>query len=155
MGLPKVRRRVNNNHRNRTIEARKLTCGAVMILPKSVTEQASVFDVLELITSNNWDHLYVVNNENVPLGRVHAVDVLKLVARKTVNRDVAWMHTIPATRLVQQPPLQISMETPLLKAAALLLAHDLNQLAVIDNEGALVGVVSHSVISRHLPKFLL
>ena len=155
MGLPKIMRRANNKHRNRIVDARKLTCESVMILPKSVTEKASVFDVLELITSNNWDHLYIVDYDNVPLGRVHAVDILKLVAKKAVNRDVAWMHTSPATQLIQQPPLQISMETPLLKAAALLLAHDLNQLAVIDYDGGLVGVVSHSVISRHLPKFLL
>ena len=40
-------------------------------------------------------------------------------------------------------------------AAALLLTHDLNQIAVVDDEGGLVGMVSNAVVARHLPRFLL
>jgi CBS-domain-containing membrane protein len=45
--------------------------------------------------------------------------------------------------------------TPLLKAAALMLTHDLNQLAVTDSEGSIVGSVSPSTVARHLPRFIL
>ena len=91
----------------------------------------------------------------MPIGRIHAVDILKLVARKTVNRDVAWMHAIPARQLVSQETMTMRESTPLLKAAALMLTHDLNQLAVTNMEGQIIGTVSHSVVARNLPKFVL
>ena len=42
-------------------------------------------DVLDDLTQNNWDHVFVVNNEGVPTGRIHAVDVLKIIAKKNVE----------------------------------------------------------------------
>ncbi len=134
---------------------RSLTCGQVMSFPHVIGKNASVADALDIITSREWDHVFIVNSERVPIGRIHAVDILKLVARKTVNRDVAWMHTIPAKQLVTQETMTMKESTPLLKAAALMLTHDLNQLAVTNNQGQIVGTVSHSVVARNLPKFIL
>ena len=111
--------------------------------------------VLETLTQNNWDHIFIVDHESVPLGRLHAVDLLKLIARKTVNRDIAWMHSIPAQQLLNHPPLTVREETPLLKAGALMLTHDLNQLGVVDSEGALVGVVGHNTLAKVVPRFVL
>ena len=88
-------------------------------------------------------------------GRIHAVDVLKIIARKTVNRDIAWMHGIPAQQLVNQPPITVNVDTPLLKAGALMIAHDLNQIGVVDSRGALIGVVGHNTMARKMPKFIL
>ena len=87
---------------SRSKSVRSLTCGQVMSSPHVIGENASVADALDVITSRDWDHVFIVNSERVPIGRIHAVDILKLVARKTVNRDVAWMHTIPAKQLVTQ-----------------------------------------------------
>ena len=36
-----------------------------------------------------------------------------------------------------------------------MLTHDLNQLPVVDDDGALVGVVGHNTVARHIPKFVL
>ena len=83
------------------------------------------------------------------------MDVLKIIARKKVNRDIAWMHGIPAQQLVSLPPITVNMDTPLLKAGALMLAHDLNQIGVVNHDGALVGVVGHNTMARHMPKFIL
>ena len=47
---------------------------------------ASMVDVIDDLTSNNWDHVFVINHEGAPQGRIHAVDVLKIIARKKVNR---------------------------------------------------------------------
>ncbi len=126
-----------------------------MSSPNVLGRDASVADALDRITRMNWDHLFIVNTERVPIGRIHAVDVLKVIARKTVNRDIAWMHTIPARQLITQKSFTMKENTPLLKAAALMLTHDLNQLAVTDNEGAIVGTVSPSTVARHLPRFIL
>ena len=54
-------------------------------------------------------------------------------------------------------PKETKSELPpkLLKAAALMLANDINQLAVVDSEGSIVGVVSHSTVARILPRFIL
>ena len=103
----------------------------------------------------NWDHVFIVDENGVPMGRIHAVDLLKMVAKKTVNRDVAWMHSIPAQQALVHPPLTVRTSTPLLKAGALMLTHDLNQLGVVDDDGVLVGFVGHSTVARVLPRFLL
>lgn len=134
---------------------RKLTCGTVMSRPHFVYDDASVFDVLEKITNNGWDHIFILNDDGVPMGRIHAVDVLKLIARKTVNRSIAWMYAIPAIQLVNIPPLCVSIRTPLLKAGALMLTHDLNQIGILDEEGALVGVVGHNTMAKFLPRYIL
>jgi len=126
-----------------------------MDVPHIIGKNASVADALDMITSRDWDHIFIVNSERVPIGRIHAVDILKLVAKKTVNRDIAWMHAIPARQLVTQETMTMKESTPLLKAAALMLTHDLNQLAVTNRQGQIVGTVSHSVVARNLPRFIL
>ena len=65
-----------------------------MSTPQIIGRDASVADAIDMITTREWDHIFIVNSERVPIGRIHAVDILKLVARKTVNRDIAWMHGI-------------------------------------------------------------
>ena len=65
------------------------------------------------------------------------------------------MHGVPAGQILTNPPLTVKETTPLLKAAVLMLTHDLNQLPVVDEDGALVGVVGYKTIARHIPKFIL
>ena len=112
-------------------------------------------DVLDDLTQNDWDHVFVVNKEGVPMGRIHAVDMLKIVAKKNVERSVAWMLSVPAKQLINLPPLTVKTNTPLLKAGALMLTHDLNQIAVVNADGVLVGVVGHKTMAKHLPRFIL
>ena len=146
---------LNPARRNGAKSIRSLTCGQVMSVPNVLGKDASVADALDRITKMDWDHLFIVNSERVPIGRIHAVDVLKLIARKSVNRDIAWMHAIPARQLITQNTFTMRQNTPLLKAAALMLTHDLNQLAVTDSEGSIVGSVSPSTVARYLPRFIL
>ena len=141
--------------KQRAETARSLTCGETLLEAHWVWFDASMVDVIDDLTSNNWDHVFVINHEGAPQGRIHAVDVLKIIARKKVNRDIAWMHSIPAQQLVNLPPITVNMDTPLLKAGALMLAHDLNQIGVVNHDGALVGVVGHNTMARHMPKFIL
>ena len=115
----------------------------------------SMATVLDVLVKHDWDHVFIVENDGVPMGRIHAVDLLKMVAKKTVNRDIAWMHSIPAQQVLTHPPLTVRANTPLLKAGALMLTHDLNQIGVVDDEGALIGVVGHNTVARVLPRFLL
>jgi len=139
----------------RSATARSLTCGETMTQAHWIWDDSSMVEVIEHLTENNWDHIFVINNEGAPQGRIHAVDVLKIIARKTVNREIAWMHGIPAQQLVNQPPITVTESTPLLKAGALMLAHDLNQVGVVDRNGALIGVVGHNTMARKMPKFIL
>ena len=153
------RRKSSNGVRKQSgknrLDVRKVTCEEVMKKPRAVRYTASMADVLEAMTMKELDHLFIVNRDGVPMGRIHAIDVLKLISRKTVNRSIAWMHGIEAKQLVNLPPLTVRLETPLLKAGALMLTHDLNQIAVVNDDGVLAGVISHSTIARHLPKFVL
>ncbi len=141
--------------KERSMLARSVTCGETMIEAHTLFAMDSVAEVLEQITQNNWDHVFIINEDGVPMGRIHAVDILKLIARKTVNRSVAWMHAVPAQQLVNVPPMTVRKNTPLLKAGALMLAHDLNQIAVVDDDGILIGVVGHHTMARHMPKFII
>ena len=134
---------------------RGVTCGSVMQHANALLNSDSVATVLDVLTKQNWDHVFIVDENGVPMGRIHAVDLLKMVAKKTVNRDVAWMHSIPAQQALVHPPLTVRTSTPLLKAGALMLTHDLNQLGVVDDDGVLVGFVGHSTVARVLPRFLL
>ena len=123
--------------------------------PHLLNATDSMATVLDMLTKRELDHMFIVDEEGAPLGRIHAVDLLKMIARKTVNRDIAWMHSIPAQQILTHPPLTVRTSTPLLKAGALMLTHDLNQLGVVNDEGALVGVVGHSTLARVLPRFIL
>ena len=139
----------------RSKRVREITCRETMSDANWVFSNDTMADVLDDLTQNNWDHVFVVNKEGVPTGRIHAVDVLKIIARKNVERSVAWMLSVPAQQLVNLPPITVRTNTPLLKAGALMLTHDLNQIAVVNNDGVLVGVVGHNTMAKHLPRFIL
>lgn len=141
--------------RPRAQDVRRLTCGEVMDKPRMLGHEATVSRVIHVMTEREWDHIFLVDDVRVPVGRVHAVDLLKMVDRKRVNRSTAWAEAVPALQCVSHPPLAVKTSTPLLKAAVLMLTHDLNQLAVTDDEGALVGAVSHANVARHLPRYIL
>ena len=134
---------------------RGITCRETMTNANWVFANDTMADVLDDLTQNNWDHVFVVNKEGVPMGRIHAVDVLKIVAKKNVERSVAWMLSVPAKQLITLPPLTVKSNTPLLKAGALLLTHGLTQVAVVNQEGVLVGVVGHKTMAKVLPRFIL
>lgn len=139
----------------RSKRVREITCRETMSDANWVFSNDTMADVLDDLTQNNWDHVFVVNNEGVPTGRIHAVDVLKIIAKKNVERSVAWMLSVPAQQLVNLPPITVRTTTPLLKAGALMLTHDLNQIAVVNNDGVIVGVVGHNTMAKHLPRFIL
>ena len=139
----------------RSKRVREITCRETMSDANWVFSNDTMADVLDDLTQNNWDHVFVVNKEGVPTGRIHAVDVLKIIARKNVERSVAWMLSVPAQQLVNLPPITVRTNTPLLKAGALMLTHDLNQIAVVNSDGVLVGVVGHNTMAKHLPRFIL
>ncbi|MAK20042.1 MAG: hypothetical protein CMA05_01880 [Euryarchaeota archaeon] len=139
----------------RSKAVRGITCRETMTDANWVFANDTMADVLDDLTQNNWDHVFVVNKEGVPMGRIHAVDVLKIVAKKNVERSVAWMLSVPAKQLINLPPLTVKSNTPLLKAGALMLTHDLNQIAVVNQEGVLVGVVGHKTMAKILPRFIL
>ena len=139
----------------RSTRVREITCRETMSDANWVFSNDTMADVLDDLTQNNWDHVFVVNKDGVPTGRIHAVDVLKIIAKKNVERSVAWMLSVPAQQLVNLPPITVRTNTPLLKAGALMLTHDLNQIAVVNSDGVLVGVVGHNTMAKHLPRFIL
>lgn len=145
----------NMTPQERSKAVRSISCRETMTDANWVFANDTMADVLDDLTQNNWDHVFVVNKEGVPMGRIHAVDVLKIVAKKNVERSVAWMLSVPAKQLINLPPLTVKSNTPLLKAGALMLTHDLNQVAVVNQQGVLVGVVGHKTMAKNLPRFIL
>ena len=150
-----VKKPEKSSTQDRSKLIRAITCRDTMVEANWVFANDTMADVLDDLTQNDWDHVFVVNREGVPMGRIHAVDMLKIVAKKNVERSVAWMLSVPAKQLINLPPLTVKSSTPLLEAGALMLTHDLNQLAVVNNDGVLVGVVGHNTMAKHLPRFIL
>ena len=160
MSRSKMKKSSRNKQENlspqeRSKLVRSITCRETMADANWVFGSDTMADVLDDLTQNDWDHVFVVNKEGVPMGRIHAVDMLKIVAKKNVERSVAWMLSVPAKQLINLPPLTVKTNTPLLKAGALMLTHDLNQIAVVNADGVLVGVVGHKTMAKHLPRFIL
>ncbi|MDA8545155.1 CBS domain-containing protein [Candidatus Poseidoniales archaeon] len=160
MSRTKMRKTVRDKLENMTPQerskaVRSISCRETMTNANWVFANDTMADVLDDLTQNNWDHVFVVNKEGVPMGRIHAVDVLKIVAKKNVERSVAWMLSVPAKQLINLPPLTVKSNTPLLKAGALMLTHDLNQVAVVNQQGVLIGVVGHKTMAKNLPRFIL
>lgn len=145
----------NMTPQERSKAVRSISCRETMTDANWVFANDTMADVLDDLTQNNWDHVFVVNKEGVPMGRIHAVDVLKIVAKKNVERSVAWMLSVPAKQLINLPPLTVKSNTPLLKAGALMLTLDLNQVAVVNQQGVLIGVVGHKTMAKNLPRFIL
>ena len=155
-----TRKKTNPEHSSKSSkriaqEIRKLTCGKVMLPAHEVDEMTSIDEVVRIIATKDWDHVMITDDRGSLVGRVHAVDLLKLIMNKRINRDLYWMEAVPIRQAVTQPPLQVKTSTPLMVAATLMLTHDLNQIAITDSNGSLVGHVSHAVVARHLPRFLL
>ncbi|MBL6732021.1 MAG: CBS domain-containing protein [Candidatus Poseidoniaceae archaeon] len=160
MSRTKMRKTVRDKLENMTPQerskaVRSISCRETMTDANWVFANDTMADVLDDLTQNNWDHVFVVNKEGVPMGRIHAVDVLKIVAKKNVERSVAWMLSVPAKQLINLPPLTVKSNTPLLKAGALMLTLDLNQVAVVNQQGVLIGVVGHKTMAKNLPRFIL
>ncbi|MDP6906942.1 MAG: CBS domain-containing protein [Candidatus Thalassarchaeaceae archaeon] len=155
--LPKKRidSKLRQQSSSRSQAARNLRCSEVMEEPRIIKATSSVSMVIHHVTENEWDHVFLIDENKLPVGRIHAVDLLKMVDLKRVNRDMVWAEAIPATQCVSQPPLSVKENTPLLKATVLMLTHDLNQLAVVDFEGAIVGTITPSIVARHLPRYIL
>ena len=160
MGLLKSKKQNEQMPLKRSAESaarqiRKLTCGQVMLAAHEVNEMDSMDRVIRTMIAKDWDHVMVTDDRGSLVGRVHAVDMLKLIGRNRINRELHWMESVPISQAVTLPPLQVYSTTPLMVAATLMLTNDLNQIAVVDEDRGLVGMVSNAVVARHLPRYLL
>jgi len=133
----------------------KLTCGQVMHAARKVNEMDSMDSVISTMIAKDWDHVMITDELDSLVGRVHAVDMLKLIARNRINRELDWMESVPISQAVTLPAQHVYTHTPLMVAATLLLTNDLNQIAVVDDYGSLVGMVSNADVSRHLARLML
>ena len=160
MGLLKSKKQNREMTLGRTTEAASrqisnLTCGQVMHTARKVNEMDSMDSVISTMIAKDWDHVMITDERDYLVGRVHAVDMLKLIARNRINRELNWMEMVPISQAVTLPAQHVYTHTPLMVAATLLLTNDLSQIAVVDDYGSLVGMVSNADVSRHLTRLLL
>ena len=160
MGLLKSKKQTEQMPLKRSAESaarqiRKLTCGQVMLAAHEVNEMDSMDRVIRTMIAKDWDHVMITDERDYLVGRVHAVDMLKLIARNRINRELNWMEEVPISQAVTLPAQHVYTHTPLMVAAMLLLTNDLSQIGVVDYYGSLVGMVSNADVSRHLTRLLL
>ena len=55
----------------RSKAVRSITCRETMIDANWVFANDTMADVLDDLTQNNWDHVFVVNKEGVPMGMTY------------------------------------------------------------------------------------
>ena len=105
MGLLGTRKKIDTEVRGRPSkriarEIREMTCGQVMLAAHEVDEMDSIDEVVRLITAKDWDHVMVTDDRGSLVGRVHAVDLIKLIMNKRINRDLYWMEAVPIRQAV-------------------------------------------------------
>ena len=76
-----------------------------MQTPHAMFATDSMAEVVDAMTKHNWDHLFIVDEEGAPLGRLHAVDLLKMVSRKLSPGGIWRIGLITLWRLLAKEML--------------------------------------------------
>lgn len=71
---------------------------------------------------------------------------------KEMEHNIKKLIDIPVSKIMVKSVKTVSSDTPLMKAQAMMMAHDLSRLPVVDDKGKLIGIVSQGDIFREIIK---
>lgn len=126
--------------RNTSPRPNALTAGQIMTSPViTVTPDAGLVELEELLRTNGFRHLPVVDRDRKLVGILSDRDVLKSRSRG----ENAQAGSIMSTRV-----WSASLETPFPEAARLLLSRHISALPVLDTRNSLCGILTTSDILR-------
>lgn len=138
----------------------KLTVAAVMTkAPTCVDVNASAREIVELMQRNQLRAIPVVE-QRIVVGIVTGGDLLSragLGARLShfpglqpneVSRQLDQLRPMAAREIMSSPAVSVSGEVPLSQAAAIMVLRKFKRLPVVDEGGALIGILSRIDVLR-------
>lgn len=131
-------------------EAEAMTCGGATVEADVVLQpDADLVDALSQLAATRQDVIVVVDEQRVPLGIATEHDVVR-VAR-------ALLEGFDAPDEGTAAPVTIARDAPARDALALMEQHGLRHVLVVDEEGALFGVLAWGDLvaddANHRPEF--
>lgn len=126
--------------------------------PISVTSSNSVKSAIQILLSNRFNGLPVVDNRNHPVGMVTQADLLRkahMPLRLGLLAQWHWQQLDPAlsafdhqkvSDIMSQPVVLIKRDEPLNHGIDIMLKKHLKRLPVVEQDGKLVGILARSDI---------
>ncbi len=109
----------------------------------SVPPTASLEEVAQLMDESNVRRLTVVNGDEL-IGIVSLGDIREAKAAATAGQDQ------PISTIMTEDPITISIDATVALAAETMLQLKVSGLPVVDDDGALCGVLSESDLFRYI-----
>ena len=120
---------------------------------RSLTPEATLCDLLDLMYENDFRHVPIVDGEGELLGLVTHRDVVRGAVTSKDDLPQNWREEILSSRTVdnvmQAEVYTIGPTDTVEEAATLMLEHKLGCLPVIEG-GRLVGILTESDFVRHV-----
>jgi CBS domain-containing protein len=127
------------------------------IMPKRVVvtidinTNPSIVDVARLMTKNRIGSVVVVegNNNNKPIGIITESDIIKkVIAQEKVAGQVAVRH------IMSSPLVVVKSIDSIDTAAEAMVKNKVKRLVVLEQDGAMIGVLSVTDIAKRLAKIM-
>lgn len=131
----------------------------------AIGPEATLKEAVAKLFEYNISGLIVVDQQNKPVGVVSEKDIYKTLYpsyndfynhpesfTKTEKQEKVIQENadLPVKNFMTSEVIKVRPDDPVMKVGALMLAHNIHRLPVVDDDGNLVGVVSRGSIYRNL-----
>lgn len=119
--------------------------------PRTVPPQASLLAAAEIMFKDELHHLVLADASRKVTGVVSQRDLLMQLIRVLATMDQASEQPSPESvgtvgELIASPPITVSPDLPMFKAAAMLVSKKIGCLPVVDEHGCLLGLLGISEV---------
>lgn len=117
--------------------------------PRTVREEDSVADALEILEQLDVRHLPVVDEEGNLVGMLSDRDLRPIRSERDEEDEVRRART-PVTDLMTSAVVSVTPDAEMEEIVELMLDHRIGAVPVVNGEGQVVGIVSYVDILRAL-----
>lgn len=111
----------------------------------AVRPEAAGRDLVLKLLSGTFSGLPVVDENGIVIGVVTEFDLIR------AQREGKNIKTLKAHEIMSRPPITVRESTPIEEIVATMMKHQIIRIPVVNENGALVGIISRSdVLSRLL-----
>lgn len=133
----------------------------------TVTPETPIREVAELLASNSFGSLPVVNTEGKVIGLVTEEDMASRVAEIHLPRHINFLGGIiylqspqrfeedaeriladSAQEIMSETVTKVKLDTPVEEIASMMLEHNIRRVVVVNVEGQLQGIITRADIIR-------
>lgn len=115
--------------------------------PRTIREDESVTDALELLEQLDVRHLPVVDDEGNLVGMLSDRDLRPLRSERD-DEDAIRRARTPVADVMTSAVVSVTSDAELEEVVELMLEHRIGAIPVVDGEGQVVGIVSYVDVLR-------